>query len=49
MILPEVLSIRAMMLALRELIKMPSGWNTVLGSPRCQWLAPSVLALLITR
>ena len=37
------------MLALRELIRMLSGWKTVLGSSRCHWLGPSVLALLISR
>ena len=37
------------MLALRELIRMLSGWNTVAGSSRCQWFGPSVLALLISR
>jgi hypothetical protein len=35
--------------ALRELIRMLSGWKTVVASSRCQWLGPSVLALLIFR
>jgi len=46
---PEDRSIRAMVFALRELIRMLSGWKTVPGSSRCQWLGPSVLALLISR